>query len=236
MSSTWRVALLGGLLGLATVAIVAWLVLSGLVPTGDERTQASAEGPVIVALVLPDANGVNVPRVIDLYSRADGKLTLTTIDPEQSATVSGTSAKTLADAYTFGGGAALVRAHALGSGATEPAWIVVGQDAWDALREGTPVSIDIPAPLEVFDGSRLYSYPQGAVSVPVAEVRHVLDGAQFLSSQLRRSVRVQLGDGIAESLATSGKDEQLALRTNLSDEDLAAWLAIFGPAVRAQGE
>ena len=236
MTSTWRVALVGGLLGLATVAVVIWLVLSGALPTGAKRAQASAEGPVLVALVLPDADGVNVPRAIELYARMNGKLTLTAIDPDQEATVSGTSAKTLADAYTFGGGGALADAYALSGGADEPAWVVVGQDAWNALRGGAPVELNIPAPLEVFDGSRLYSYPQGPTSVPVAEVRRVLDGVQLLSSQLRRGVRMQLGDGLAETIARDGAANVSELRTNLSDEDAAAWIAILGPTVRAQGE
>jgi len=236
VTSTWRVALVGGVLGLVTVAAVVWLAVSGVLPTGAKRAQASAEGPVLVALVLPDADGVNVPRAIDLYARVNGKLTLTVVDPDQAATVSGTSARTLADAYTFGGGAALARAYTQGAGADEPAWVVVGQDAWNTLRGGAPVEIDIPAPLEVFDGSRLYSYPQGPTSVPVTEVRRVLDGVQFLSSQLRGSVRTRLGEGLAGTLEGAGAANVSELRTNLSDEDLAAWIAILGPAVRVQGE
>ena len=236
MSSTWRVALLGGVLGLVTVAVVVGLVLFGVVRTGAKRAQASAEEPVLVALALPNADGVNVPRAIDLYARVNGTLTLTAVDPGQAATVSGTSAKTLADAYTFGGGAALADAYALSGSAAAPAWVVVGQDPWNALRGGTPVELNIPAPLDVFDGTRLYSYSQGTVDVPVAEVRHVLDGAAFLSHALRQNIREQLGDSLVESLVSAGAAHRIELRTNLSDEDLSAWFAILGPAVRAQGE
>jgi len=236
VSSTWRVALLGGVLGLVTVAVVVGLVLFGVVRTGAKRAQASAEEPVLVALALPNADGVNVPRAIDLYARVNGTLTLTAVDPGQAATVSGTSAKTLADAYTFGGGAALADAYALSGSAAAPAWVVVGQDPWNALRGGTPVELNIPAPLDVFDGTRLYSYSQGTVDVPVAEVRHVLDGAEFLSHALRQNIREQLGDSLVESLVSAGAAHRIELRTNLSDEDLSAWFAILGPAVRAQGE
>ena len=236
VSSTWRVALVGGLLGLLAVAGVVTLAMSGVLGTGAQRAQASADAPVLVALVLPDAAGANLPRVIDLYTRANGKLTLTSVDPEHAATVPGTSGKTLADAYTYGGGAALAKAYAQLNHTDEPAWVVIGQDAWGALRGGAPVTIDIPAPMEVFDGRQLYSYSKGTTDVPVAQVRHVLDGADFLSRDLRRSVRAQLGDGLATSLARTKTAHGVELRTNLSDEDLTAWLAILGPAVRTQGE
>ena len=236
MTSHWRVALIGGLLGLVAVAAVVALAMSGVLATGAQRAQASADGPVLVALVLPDATGANLPRVIDLYTRVNGKLTLTSIDPQQAATVAGTSAKTLADAYTFGGGAALVNAYAKITHTDAPAWVVVGQDAWSTLHGRAPMTVRVPAPMEVFDGSRLYSYSRSTTEVPVPEMRRVLDGAAFLSHALRQNIREQLGDSLVDSLVHAGAAHQSELRTNLSDEDLKAWLAILGPAVRAQGE
>ena len=67
-------------------------------------------------------------------------------------------------------------------------------------------------------------------------MRRVLDGAAFLSHALRQNIREQLGDSLVESLVQTGAAHRIELRTNLSDEDLKAWFAILGPAVRAQGE
>ncbi len=158
--STRRAAVLGAVLALVCVAAVAGAAVLGNLSTSAERDSA-VNGPVLVAVVLPDADGVLTVRQMDVVQRMGTTLRLTGVDPLTSATVPGTSAKTLADAFSFGGGAGLAAAVAGATGDRVQAWIVVGPVALQELLGAQTVTFALLNGVEVFDGAELYSYPAG---------------------------------------------------------------------------
>jgi hypothetical protein len=232
-SGTWRAAVVGGVVGLVCVAgIVVAFVLVGS-STNASRT-AAADGPVLVALVLPDANGALALRSLDRYSFSGDTGTITGVDPLTSATVAGTSATTLADAYAFGGGGGLAAAYARSTGGPAPAWIVVDLGSWQKLMGSEGVRLRLATPIEVFDGTNLYSYPAGSISVPAAEIAHVMDGAAYLSPAERKSIRMAVGDALALKLMNGYGSPTAGIVTDLAPEQLRAMFGrVKSPPVRA---
>lgn len=231
---TWRVVLLGGLMGLLAVAVVVGLVAYGSLPGGKAESPTS-EGPVLVLLVLPNAQGVNVPRVIDLYTALGASTNLRSVEPTMPATLSGTTSSTLADVYSFGGGAAVAKFYASQFGGPEPAWVVVGPAAWERISAGALVKLDVPADIHVFDGTALYSFSQGTTDVPAPVLRRVFDGATFLDEAQAQMVRDQVGEWLASALGHAGTDAQAQLRSDLSADELKTWLAGLGNVHRVGG-
>ncbi len=167
--STRRAAIIGAVLALVCVAAVAGAAVLGNMSTSAERDSA-ANGPVLVAVVLPDADGVLTVRQMDVVQRMGTTLRLTGVDPLTSATVPGTSAKTLADAFSFGGGAGLAAAVA-GSHRRPSAGVDSGgAGALQRLLGAKRVTFALRDGVEVFDGTELYSFPAGRAQVPAEQV------------------------------------------------------------------
>ncbi len=225
MSGFWRAVLVGVTIGvLAVVGFVAAVAL-GLVPGTPDHSVQAAEGPVLVALVLPDAEGSHTVRAVEVFERAGGELRTSPIDPLTSATVPGTSATTLAEAYAFGGGEGLAGAYAqLGDGVV-PVWVVVESLGWDGLMGANAVPVTIPADIEVFDGKQLYSYAAGDTSFPADQVAQVMSGAAYLSEADRAILAEAIGDRLMVALAQKGLSSESGIQTNLNPEDFAVWLS-----------
>ena len=224
MSGFWRAVIVGGALGILAVGGVVAVVALGLVPGTNDHSVQAAEGPVLVALVQPDAEGVRTIRAIEVFERAGGELRTSPIDPLTSATVPGTSATTLAEAYAFGGGEGLAEAYSQVHGGVPPVWVVAEPQAWEALMGTAAIRVTMPADIEVFDGQQLYSYSRGDASFPADEVAQVMNGADHLSETDRAGLRVAVGDQLLAAIAQQGLPSKSGIATNLNSEELGIWL------------
>lgn len=230
MSGFWRAVLVGAILGVLVVGGFAGAVALGLVPGTHDHSVQAAEGPVLIALVLPDADGVSAVRAVEVFERAGGALRTSPIDPLTSATVPGTSATTLAEAYAFGGGEGLARAYSQVSGGVSPVWVVVEPTAWTALMGASALRVTLPADMEVFDGNQLYSYAQGDASFPAAEAAQVMNGAAHLAARDRAVLRMAIGDQLLVAIAQQRLTSESGIGTNLTTEELAIWLSALQKA------
>jgi hypothetical protein len=217
--STRRAALIGAVLALVCIAAVTGAAVLGNMSTGAERDSA-VNGPVLIAVVLPDADGVLTLRQLDMIQRVGTTLRVTGVDPLTSATVPGTSAKTLADAFSFGGGAGVASAVGGTAGEQPQAWIVVGPAALQRLLGAKPVSFGLREEIQVFDGTELYSFPAGTAQVPAEQVARLMDGAVYLDASDRTAIRSDLGDAVVPALVAEYAQTGLGIDTNLTVEQL----------------
>jgi hypothetical protein len=226
---------IGAGLAVMAVAVAVVLVATGVInPT--RTVNAPVDGPVLVALVLPNEAGVLQPRVLDLYSRTATGWVVSSVSPTLPAVVSGTSGNTLADAYTFGGGSALVTASSQSGQRPASSWLVVDPAAWARLTGAKVLPFDLPAHMEVFDGRQLVPFEQGTTTVPADETALLLDGAQYLPEEQSEIVRKQVGDGLASALGKASDVGAIGLSSDLSSNRLAAWVRELGTPRRAPGD
>ena len=233
--SVGRVVLIGGGLAIAMMAVAAVLLATGVVSL-PKSPESAAQGPVLVALVLPDEAGVQVPRVLDVYVRNQSGWTIASVSPTLPAVVSGTSGRTLADAYVFGGGDALASAYSAGSNTPASAWVVVDQAAWERLAGQSPMSLELPAHMEVFDGTQLTVFEQGPASVPATQSSLLLTGAGYLSTLDSTLLRARVGDVVAGRLSRARPQDVASLKSSLDAAMLATWLHGLGTVARNAGK
>jgi hypothetical protein len=208
----------GALIGCLVVA----LALAGgylyAQSTGADKALEQPDG-VVVVFEAPAEDGATVASLLALVS--DGRMHF--ISPDSSATVQGTSATHLADAFVFGRGEAVMRA--LESTANAPhAYISVPQETWArAVDEAGGVPITLPEKITVFDGRSLTTIPSGEQTLTAAQTAAALRGAPYLLSENSRAIRIILTVGLAQSLA--GMDSsQLQIESNLPEAEARAWI------------
>lgn len=200
---------LAGLLAVVAVSGYLWYRTS-------QEPRSAGSDDVIVALVLPDEEGVVLPRVIDRVR--DGKST--SVDPLTAARVPGTSYDVLREAYPFSGAAGLASALASDT-EVRPSYVVVDADSWEQLTGGDSVTIDVPEQIDVFDGERLYTFREGQQDVDSGEIDELLNGADYLGAPARQKIREQIGRALLAMIAESGTH---GAETDLTAQELDAWL------------
>lgn len=200
---------LAGLLAVAAASGYLWYRAS-------QEPRSAGADDVIVVLVLPDEEGVILPRVIDRVS--DGESTC--VDPLTAARVPGTSYNVLREAYPFSGADGLASALASDT-EVRPSYVVVDADAWEQLTGGDSVTIDVPEQIDVFDGERLYTFREGEQDVDSDEIDELLNGADYLGAPAREQIREQIGRALLAMIAESGIE---GAETDLTAEELDAWL------------
>ena len=228
-----RAALLGAALAILAVVLVAAAFAMHVLPVSPPA--AKPPSTVALALVLPAADGANAPRVIDVYVETPSGWTVRSVSPTTPADIPGTSASTLADAYSFGGGNGLAAALGANPGIPVDAWVVVNEAAWLQLHGHNALSIELPTDVEVFDGSQLYSYSESTTPVPAEELPQLLEGAAYLSAGGDESVREQVGDAVAKALEDAGGTGVAGVATSMPPAALQEWLAKVSSAKRIPG-
>ena len=232
---TWlRATLAGALAGVVLVAVTAVLVVAGWGPFAREP-KGDPSGPVLVVLALRASSGGSVARTMDLVTAERGRTVVTSIDPETSVTVPGTTGRTLRDAYTYGGGSALASAYAKATGGRRPAWVIVGPSAWDALLDASSLTLQLPADMEVFDGKRLVSFTSGVQSVRASDAGMMMQGAEFLNGADARTIRQELGDRVIGALSTGGPQAAALVASDIPQAELPGWFKTLGNPFRAAG-
>lgn len=232
---TFRRALLAGTLaGVVVIAAIAAYVFA----TGGLRPAHAGADDVIVVLILPDEDGVAIPRTIARYAAiAPAALH---VDPLTPAKIAGTGYDTLRDAYPFGGGSGLASAlhgatppppGAAASG-PRPAYVLVDRDALIALATlggmNARLTLDNPEHMEVFDGSAMYTFTEGSITVDPADLPALFNGAEYLTEADRESLRVQVAGEIVSRLVSAPGSFD-SVETDLSAEEFATWLAAVAP-------
>ncbi len=234
---TRRAAVIGAFVGVVCVGAIVAAVILGDDLRGSAQREAADDGPVLAALVLPDAEGVLTVRQVELVERTGDTLRLTSVDPLAPATVPGTSASTLAETYAFGGGDGLTSAYAATGLYPVAGWIVVGPDGWLRLSEGRPISVPLERDVEVFDGESLYSFPETGASVPPGQIAKLMDGVAFLTDAERKRVREYLGTVLVAGLVRGYRIHDEDIETNLDAEQLDRVFAeVKSAPVRADRE
>jgi hypothetical protein len=229
----WKSMLVGAVVALLLVGIAVALVATGTI-SRFEHEAASVSGPVLVAIVLPDENGVVKPRVIDTYTRTASGWELRSVDPSMPAVVSGTSAGTLQDAYSFGGGDALDSAYVSAGGTKPSAWVLVDARSLESLLGSGTLPVELPGNVEVFDGGQLYTFSAGSSRIAAARLPQLIDGVAYLGASDALRVREQIGEDVASALPKAAVGAETALSSNLRPAQLQEWLGSLGAPTRAE--
>ncbi len=219
---------IGGLLAVLFVAGVAGYV-TWVSRTQNAGTPNSAATDVLVAIVLPDLEGVVAPRAISLYATSGGRVASITVDPGMGATVPGATSHTLSDAYLYGGGDLLASTYARVTKSATPEWIVIDGATLSRLTGGRDVQVTLSVPVEVFDGTTLSSFATGTVAVSYEELPKLMDGVAFLAPADRAYVRGRLSEAALVGLSGSSTPLSAGVRTNMRPARLAQWLAGLAP-------
>jgi hypothetical protein len=178
---------------------------------------------VLLIVVSPDASGVNLPVSLTLRSASASAPGSESVDPGMPATGSGTSARTLGAAYPFGGGRAVASALGAARGVAPPHWVVLDARTMAGLGSPGPVSVDLPRPVDVFDGVNLYSFPAGAAAVPTEQLGLLMTGVSGWTVAERAAVRRQIEIEIWRRLTSPGARLD-TVRTDLTTDQVRLWV------------
>jgi len=220
-----RSLLTGVLIGLLLVAaVVGYLLWTGL-----QESKHAGPDDVVVMLVLPDEEGVVLPRTVDRYVTSGTGATVEHIDVRKEIAIPGTSYTQLRDAYAFQGPSGV--AAAVGADAERtPSYVVLDTNAYARLMGDEPITIDIPEHMEVFDGDTLRTFEVGEAQVAPEDIVALFLGLQYLDAEQRDDVRAQVGLAIAARLAADPSTVPW-LETDLSAEEYAAFVTSVGKVV-----
>lgn len=176
---------------------------------------------VVIVFASHAEDGAEVAGAIALATNGGSKVQL--LDPTQKVTIPGTSYATLGDAYPFGGGKAVADILA-DTRALHSAFVDISEADWIALlgRAGD-VTVDVPKAMEVFDGKRLVSFPEGTQTVAPSDVPALLRGAAYLDPAQR--LRIVNAVGRASVAALGAEGSQTRVRTDLTAGAYANLLA-----------
>ncbi len=210
--------LVGALVGV--LALGGAFVLLQRANVGEPLFSRRGETGVLLALVLPDAAGRQAARVIVYYPPGGGRGVV--IDPRTTSVIPGTSANTLGDALTFGGGASLSKAYAELTGVAAPSWVIVGETGWKRLARAG-VSLRLPRPVDVFNGTELVSFPSGEVAVQAEDLGTLLGGIDALAPSDRLAVLGDAAAALQRSVASATDSE--GLDSDLPVARLRSWVS-----------
>ncbi|MGB4592253.1 MAG: hypothetical protein WBI63_00570 [Coriobacteriia bacterium] len=184
---------------LAGAALGAYVLTSGHLP-GQGRTD---NGRVLVVAALPDENGDIVAQVIADVDASGTAATVTSVDTSLAVTVPGTTYDRIRDAYAFGGGGGVASAYARLVGGDPLPYIDLGPAALRlAIEEAGGIALDLPAPMNVFDGERLYTFGAGPVTADTDGFRAILNGAAYLPARERSALLEQAAARVTALLST----------------------------------
>lgn len=162
-------------------------------------------------VVIASRDGTQTGQVAQLVGVADtsgGGLTVQLVDPLTTVTVAGTGYDRLADAYPFGGGTGVARAYASASGGQPLPVIALTEAGLVALVDRVGgLTLTIPSGIDVFDGTKLYTFPAGPQKLTGVQVVALLSAIDFNdSAEERATMRAAIAGALAEGLAGSSAD------------------------------
>ena len=215
-------AAVGALLAVVVVAVAGVALYLGSTLTPSRSAKPAPDSRVALIVVAPDAHGVTLPITIATYPLLASGPASESVDPSERAVVSGTSARSLGAAYPFGGGKAIAEAYGAARAVAAPHWIVIEARLLERFAPAGPVTVSLPRPVDVFDGTQLYSFPAGTARIPGDELGLLMDGVSRWTTGERAGVRRQL-ELEALKRVTSASVGMESLRTDLPEDQLTAW-------------
>lgn len=231
MGGAARSAMLGAMAAVVVLAVAAGAGYLYLRQTG-RLTKVERPSAVVVVFSSAAEDGAQVAQIVAVVG-ADGR-GARFVEPETSATVPGTSYGTVRDAYPFGGAAAVARAVAGGS---DVAWVDVPQKAWEELISGAGgARVRITQTMDVFDGSDLYTFREGTMTVAGDEIRALMNALAYVPARARVGMRDEVGRASLAALGAAGpaagtaagdgaRETSATIATNLMP---AAYAAVLG--------
>jgi len=179
----------------------------------------------VIVFAATGEDGAQLAGIVALAS--DGGGSAQVFDPLMKVTIPGTSYDQLRDAYPFGGARAVADSLAARAG-EDAGWVDVSEEAWVAALEADlpetttriGIEIDLPKSLDVFDGNRLASFPEGTSVVRPGDVPLLLRGMAYLPESARQQVAAKVGDALLHALGAHATAE--GVTTDLTPEALAA--------------
>jgi len=226
MSGAVKAAIAGGAIAvvLALGAIAA--VTTGLV---DVPTSGSQPDRMVVIATAPAEDGSEFAPLAYVADPVTGQVTL--LDSLEDATVSGTSAKTAAEALAFGGGDAVASALKAQTGGEALDWILIPSSAWaNLIDRAGGVTVDVPVGVSAYGNGQLTLLAPGRKELTGAESRFAT-----WSGSRRRAVRCRLSR-YPHFPPYSDGHHILMLRGRHADTSIEACLraAILSPYSRAR--
>ncbi|HET6350511.1 MAG TPA: hypothetical protein VFG89_00030 [Coriobacteriia bacterium] len=189
----WSKPLLVG----AIIGFVLFAAILGYAIVRQKGSQGRAL-PARVAIVLVSRDASDSPTAQAIAVSEGGKLAF--VSPETPVTVPGTSARRLADAYSFGGGALLVSLLPEDAKVDEGAYLAIPEKAWLSTIDPQGFKVDVPQDVEIFDGSDLVSLKAGEQTLTPTEVAALFRALPFVDEDLREPLREQLARKVLAAL------------------------------------
>lgn len=194
----------------AVAALVVAVMVGGVVVlkrVADQSETPSVPGAVLVVLTASDKEASQVAALPVLLRSRNGTVTVTPVDPDRKAAVSGTSASTLAQAYPFGGGAAVASAYASSEGVAVPAWIALEPAGWGRLVDDAGgIEIDVPSGVSAYIGGSLTVFEPGRQKLDGSDAAALAATLEYLDPAEKVAVRSALQRALGEVLV-SGPSE-----------------------------
>lgn len=210
----------------AAVIVIAAAAGAGwyLTRTKGDAGKVTAADRAVVMLAGTAEDGATVAQLVAVVDVSGGTLKVTDIDPATVVSIPGTTYDRLRDAYPFGGGAAVAKGVAGVQGGKQLPYLVVPAETWSIEPSGT-ASLDVVLPrrIDVFDGSRLVSFPQGDAHVGPADLPFLMQGLGYLSAADRVKVRTVVADAFVRRLGSMALSAP-KVQTDMSSDALAAFL------------
>jgi hypothetical protein len=204
----------------AAMAGGAWWWSRGNVPTG-KVTHADR---IVVMMAGPAEDGATVAQIVAVVDVSGSTLKVTDVDPDMRITIAGTTFDRLRDTYAFGGGPAVAQALARVQGTATLPYLVVPSQTWSNEPSGT-ASLDVllPQRVDVFDGTRLTTFPQGEARVAPVDLPYLMQGVDYLGAPDRVKVRAAVADSFVRKLGKVAVAPS-KVQTDLSAQGLDAFL------------
>jgi hypothetical protein len=218
--------------GAAAAVIVVVLAVAGVVfvlPRVHTPMTVPGDRLLVVVASRSGTDGSQVAQLMGVLDLHGTGVEVSLVDPLTTVTVPGTTYDRLRDAYPFGGGAAVSKAYA-SHGHEDPLPVVSFDEKAlaEVVDHAGGATATLPAAVNVFDGTRLFTFGAGAQKLKGADVVALLSSTDFAASAaVRASMRLTVARGLADALSRSQPDfagllQTGHIRSTLRPHDLAA--------------
>lgn len=203
---------IGAIAALAVAVMVGGAIV--LKRVADASKTPEVPSAVLVVLTASDKEASQVAALPVLLKSENGTVTVTLVDPDRKAAVSGTSASTLAQAYPFGGGAAVAGAYANAVGTAVPAWIALEPSGWGHLVDAAGgIQIDVPSGVSAYIGGTLTVFEPGRQKLDGASAAALAATLEYLDPAEKVAVRTALQQALGQVLVSSAPELAKAVDT-----------------------
>lgn len=201
MSGAAKAAIAGGVVAVVVAVGVITAVTTGIV---EFPPSSSAATKLVVIATAPAEDGSEYAPLAYVADPSSGQVTL--LDNLEDVTVSGTSAKTPAEAFAFGGGSAVASALMAQTGGEELEWIVIPSSEWARLiDQAGGVSVDVPVGVSAYGNGQLTLLAPGRKELTGAQAVALATAIRYVGThEQQREVLRQLTAGVSAVAGARG--------------------------------